>query len=463
MKISAARSVVSTIIHLSEPAARFVQVRQTPRGPQLLTLKTAPAATLTAETVTQLARTLPAPPGRVVLVLPKSQVLTRTLTLPADDPGELTAMARYALADSVPYPLDECCVTIQRLATVEQRTTVLAVIIPKALLDRFLALLAPAGLTPQAIALTAEGLVRWHQRLSPRGPDGPRLVLDTLGPTLELVVVDGDRLLNVRSIPLPVAGDLPAAWLLTHVQDTLRGYTQERAGPPVTALTVSGPLLSAQGIVATLAEHLALPVTVADPTASPFTQMLAHEADTLTTLPWSDLFGLALVPSAPVLDLLPAEVRQQQAREARRRQGLELAAWLGLCAWLGAGLGVVETLRQGRLQHLLRQEQATVAAPAGRAAALAHYLARLAENAPGYVAAATVLSNLQSAVPANVALDRITLEAATLTVSGTAPTLGDAMALVTQLQRQPTVRTATLRTATAERGGRLHFLVEARR
>lgn len=463
MKIKAPPVTVETLVSVGDQVVRLAQVRHEAQGPVLLALTTRPTASVTGESLRGLVRTLPAPPGRVLLVVSKTQVLTRCVTLPAEDPGELVTMARYAVADTLPYALDDCVVAVQPLRSFEKKTTVLAVITPRAALDRLLSLLAPAGLTPHAIALGAEGLARWHQRLSPGGPEGPRLVLETLGDTLELAIVEGERLWQVRSLPLPALTERSAAWFVTQVQETLQGYMQERVGPAVTALTVSGPLLGTQGIIATLAEHLALPVTMADPTAGPFTQALAHQATALTAQPWSDLFGLALAPTALTLDLLPAEVTRTHARDAVRHQALAVVTWFGICAWLGAGVFGVAWLQSTRLHQTLAHQQTRWAATATHAQAVARYLDQVMEAQPVYAASLTLLTELQTSLSEAVTVEQVSLRGGHLTLQGSAATLGDVMQVVEAWSRLPTLTDVTLPHATAAHGGRVRFTVEARR
>ncbi len=461
-RLTRAVTSTTTLVHVGDRAVRLLQVRHTPTGPELVTVKTRATAGLTPAIFATITRSLPAAPGRVILVLPKAQVLTRVLTLPADDPGELATMARYALADSLPYALDDCLVAVQRLQTFDKKTRVLAVITPKATLNTLLALLAPAGLTPQAIALSSEGLVRWHQCLLPGETASPRLVLETLGDTLELALVEQDRLLTLRSLPLPPQGCAPA-WVVTQVQETLQGYVQERLGPPITQITVSGPVLSAQAVVATLSEHLNLPVVVADPTAGPFTQALAHMAEELTTQPWSDLLGLAVTQAPFALDLLPADLKQQQAHEAVQRLGLRALTWLGLCAWLGAAnLGLL-TLRHARWQEIWHTQHAGINAQATHAQTIAHYLDAVATAQTAYAAQMTGLTDLQASLPAGVALEQLTLHGPEVTVQGSAPTLGAVMQAITHWHELSSLTALTLQQATADRGGRIHFTVEARR
>lgn len=438
---------VTTLVSISDGTGRLLQVRQTAGGPQLLTVQAQPSDALPA-TVNR----LPAPPGRVILVLPKVQVLTRYLTLPTDDLGELATMARYAVAETLPYPLEECTVAVQLLHRGEQQTKVLALILSNAVFTPMLALLRRAGLEPQAVALASEGIARWHQALSPGGAT-PRLVVEMLGRTLELIIAHEDQVLALRSVPLPAEGEPLTPWLITHAQEAVRTYAQERAGLPVQAVTVSGPELSSPGVVAALAEHLGLPVAVADPLGSPFVQALAGEASSLTAVPWSDLFGLASSPEPVTVNLLPAEIRQAQHRQAIESAARRALGWAALCLWLAAGVCGLAAARNLRFTQVLVQQQAAIAGAAQRAEQLAQHLSRLPAAQAALAARLRALTELQAALPAAVTLEQVTLEGNRLTVVGSAPGLADVTTWMTGAG-------LTMTQAMTERGGRLRFTLE---
>ncbi|MBI3291688.1 MAG: hypothetical protein HYZ73_02605 [Elusimicrobia bacterium] len=413
-------SEATTLVEWGEGALKILQVRRSRGEPELLSVRVLPLSGAEEGTaLKQAAAALPAPPGNVLLVLPKAQLLIRLLNLPMDDPGELSAMARYQLAGDLPYPIEDCSVSTQVIAQTEGKAKVLVVIVPRALLDRTLGILREAGLEPKAVAVASEGLARWHESLAPNLPVGPRLILETTEETLELAIVAEDKLLELRSLPLPHGELLGAGWLLTQVQETLGSYKQRNVGPPVAGVSVGGPNLTDAGILATLQEHLGLSVRAADPLASRFKEALAAQADQVAQSSFSSLLGLALRPRVH-LDLLPAEIRQRQTAENRFRKRIGLFGWIALCLWLGALPLGLKANRHYKAIDRVKLEIAALQPQAASSQQMNQQWALVQQAQQTYADAFERLKTFFDSTPEGIALESVALESKHLTASGSA-------------------------------------------
>ena len=451
---------VSTLICLGERAVRLVQLRHAADGPRLLALKVRPADSLASGALHSIVRSLPAPVGRVVLVLPKSWTVTRHVTLPTDDPGELTTMARYAVAEGLPYPVEDCVLAVHPLRTADKKTTALVIVAPRDVLYGALERCRQAGLRPSAIALGAEGMVRWHARLVPALEGGVRVSLDVIDETLEIAIAEGEHLLAFRSVPLPQSDRPVATWLVEHVRETVRQYERELMGPPLRAVVVGTHLLNQQGITAALSEHLGLPVHVAEISAAGLATEVTESAEQLADTAWSDLLGFALAPLAPTLDLLPAEVRHAQAREAIHRLGWRVAAWCGVCVWLGAAVAGATGGRAMRELRRVERQQESRTAVAARLRTRASHLEIVGHRQHAYAEWVGLINALQTGLPAGVTVERLACDRQVLTVHGSAVAFSDVTGVVEGMSRLPGVRDVALHKATTERDGRIRFVVE---
>jgi len=325
MKRSVAVEVL-TAVSMHGGWVKLLQVRREPQGAlKVLGLKARRMPPedegLTVQALAGLVKGLPEPVRQVVGLFPAEGILTRTLTLPSQDPAELRAMAAYQLEGLLPYSVQECVVSIKVLGSAGEATRVLAAVAQRAEIERMLRICRAAGLELTELACSTEAVGRWHQACWPKGLPAAAgwLVAELTLEGLELAVLVGGSLVYMRQVPLAIADADEAA---TRIAETLQAYQTEKAGPPVQRVTLSGwtdPLTPE--VLDRMQIQLGLPIHAVDPLeTSPFGDMLAVAVrEAAPEVSFSELLGVASAPRMLELDLLPEETRHDQLRAGQLR------------------------------------------------------------------------------------------------------------------------------------------------
>ena len=380
----------------------------------------------TAQTLKEMLEDAPAPAKEAVGLLPKGEVLTRYLVLPSSDPEELRAMALYQLEGTLPYPAQECVVSVKALGPVGEGTRVLAVVSHRSSVERLIQICRQAGLELSGISISSEAVSRWHKACWPsagQAPPAAWLAVEVAPDGLDVGVLAQGKMVYMRQVPHP-PGSLDQ--LVASIQETSQAYAREQIGPAVEMVTVSGSLERyGAAPLERLEAVLQMPVHRVDPLeASPFREALAAVAQEIgaSEISFSELLGAACGGRLLELDLLPAEtrLRQEKARfalEVRRSVVLGLICAAVVLGWFG--------LRFSAISRQLRQSQAEIrlleaqTAPIRAAGAQIRTVAA-ARQAYGHEMA--LLSDAMERLPSGTTIRFLGLESGgTLTVRGSAP------------------------------------------
>lgn len=429
---------------------RHLQVREVPEGDPVA------AANALGEMVAALDR----PMGRCLLVVPRSDVLVRYAKLPSRDPAELSNLATYQLHGELPFPVEECCVAVQPLAVDEDGTRAFLAVVHRPLVERLLTLAKSAGLVPEAIAVSTEGVALWAGRLwKPLGLTPPRgwAFAAVAGETVELGVVEQGTLVFMRRSTLP---ELTPDQLALLVQETVTAYRREPRGIAPEAALAIGTFAEPAAWETALRERLGWPVSVVDPASSQLWEepLTTVSLELLHELGLVDLLGVATRPRQIALDLLPVDIKQERLQRELQR------AWRGIGIWVGVGLGVVALtsalgvlhewrrvrqleVRVAQLEPQARRVQAQVAlveqglAARRRTEQLLHLLTRAAAQ-----------------MPAGLTWSTATLEAqGRFTIKGAARDYNGLFSTLAALSQVPGVWQAALQSAIERQAGQVEF------
>ena len=369
MRSSQAVEVI-TAVSLHGGRVKLLQARREAKGSiTLLGMKTRQARGSGEESLVQdlrqIVQSLPEAPTEVIGLFSSDAILTRYLSLPSQDPAELQAMALYQLEGSLPYPIQQCVVSVRALGPMGEATRVLVAVAHRPEVEKLVRVCGQAGLKLTRIASSTEAVGCWHQACWPEEGQASSgwLVAEFTEDGLDLGVLLKGSLAYVRHVP-HVTGD----WedLAARLEETLQAYRKERLGADISRVSVSGRLdLLAPGALERLEATLGLPVHRIDPLErSPFRDALALAAKELVPeISFSDLLGVVCVPRLLDLDLLPLETRLGQARQAAFRQArrgflLLVSCFLAVAVWAGLRTaGVFWALRQCRTQTRLLEPQ----------------------------------------------------------------------------------------------------------
>ena len=242
-------------------------------------------------------------------------------------------------------------------------STVAVIACQREVVERTVAVLREAGLSPNVLTLSSWGVLEWYRRFR-RGGTEPALVIHVDDTRTDLVLISEDRIVSSRGIGQGAtdwgAGGEVAELLAAEAGRSQAAIQKELPGVAVRAvvLTGSGDLA---GWSEPLAQRLGCPVTAVEG-SGPLPRWPASASAAGSPVV---VGGLACGTLRGLLDLSPPEVR---AHVRHREQVRELVAvgalLLGVLA-LGSGLLGLQAFRERRQARQLDQALATVE-PAAR-------------------------------------------------------------------------------------------------
>jgi type IV pilus assembly protein PilM len=207
-------------------------------------------------------------PKNVRLGVSNQQIVVRVIDLPPiEDREERDQAVRFQAAEAIAMPLDEAILDHQVAGygqNAEGAPTMRVVVVAarRSMIEPLIDAVKRAGLKPQGIDLDAFALVRM---VVGDTSDGGARVLCHLGGVTNLAVAVGDACLFTR--PLSVAFDEPdaAARLANEIRLSIDYYMAQPEAERVTEIVVSGPGSQDEALVASIGDHVGMPVTVAEP------------------------------------------------------------------------------------------------------------------------------------------------------------------------------------------------------
>lgn len=453
-----------TILSVAGRAAKLIQADQTGEMLRLrhVAVREIPEhdAAAAAAAVRTMVAALDRPLGRCLLVIPRSEVLVRYATLPATAPEELRRLAGYQLHGELPYPVEECELSLQPLAHDDRGTHVVIAAVHRPVVEPLAAIARGAGLTPEAIAVSTEGVALWAARLWERlgqPPPARWLFAAIAGPAIELGIVANGQLLFMRAARLP--DDTPEA-VSQMIRETVSSYTRELVAPVPEAILVMGAMPSPAEWESRLAERVDRPVHLVDPASTSLweTPLTAATLELLHEVPMTDLLGVASRPRQIALDLFPLQWQIERVAAQVRR------LWRGAATWTGAGVGALAIAGLGVLAQqwvTVRSLEAEAARLKAPAAAVQRMLAGVEQALAARQRTAARLTLLHEAavrMPAPVQWSAVVLDdAGRLTIRGVAPGYSDLFDAVGALSLMPGIKPATIRSAREPAPGRVEY------
>jgi hypothetical protein len=131
----------------------------------------------------------------------------RTLSLPFDDPSKIEEVIKFEVESDLPqWDIDDVIVDFLTLHTTPGvESTLLVTAVPKERLEARLRACERAGMEPYEAELDTTALFNAAHAVGLLRPDGAQVLLHVGDTTTSVVVVDGGKLLNMRSIHTGVA------------------------------------------------------------------------------------------------------------------------------------------------------------------------------------------------------------------------------------------------------------------
>lgn len=437
---------------------RHLEVREVPEGD----------VRAAAQTLREMAATLDHPVGRCVGIVPRSELVVRYAKLPSREPAELLRLATYQMHGELPFPVEQCIVTLQPLATDPDGTRVFLAAVHRPVVDRLVTLAQSAGLTLDGIAVSTEGVAWWATRLWSRlGVTPPRgwLFAAVAGETVELGIVVQGTLVFMRRTTMP---ELTPERLATILQETVAASVREPVeGRPDAALLIGAfpnPSVWEDRVEAAFGR----PVSVVDPASSQLwdepvataAMELLHEVELV------DLLGVATRPRQIALDLLPVEIKQERIRARERRVWGEVAGWAAAAVLIAGAVGAAGLGRSWWQVRQLETEIAQIESSAQAVQAQVKFVEQGIAARAQTGALLTLLAQTAAHMPGGVTWSSATLEAqGRLLMKGTAPDYETLFTTVSAVSGISGVRRAQVQSAIQRQAGQVEFeiLVEGGR
>lgn len=269
---------------------------------------------------------------RVFFVLPRHEAAVRILELPTQDPDELRGMVHLGAEEIVPFPLDELATSYCLLENMDGGSArVLAVVVRRAVLETYVALLRGAGVTPEQVYLSTACLLT-----ALKGADAAAVHVAPGG--LEVAVLREGRMTFGRGVALDASAADEVAAEVRGTLSASRRESPDGAAPREILISTDG--LEADSMASALTGSLGLPVRTFDERG-------------LGSALMAGALAAARGDRAYPIELLPeTEVRRRAAAVTRSRgMRVAIAALVALVATAGVYVQAV-TQRRSYLAEL---------------------------------------------------------------------------------------------------------------
>ncbi len=419
--------------------------------PRLLTIRSHPAA-LSVDATAQLAAWLKSVKRAglsAVVVIPREQVIVRTVKFPSTQPSELAQMVELYAKAQLPYPREQAVVDFSPVRQEAGFSLVAVVACQREIVDRQLALLQGVQVPVAAVTVSSWGVLGWYQRAAElAAADEPVLVVNIDEARTDFVLAAGGRLLSSRSVGQGAQdwrGGADVVELLAAEVDRSRAAVKkELPDTDIRSILLTGLSASAQWREP-LASRLGLPVS-ALPAEPPLGGVVPSDAAMSPVV----VGGLALLPAGTRPNLSPPDVRVGLRHRAQVQQLTTLSGLLAATLVLAAALFGVQVLRQRRLAGRLDRVLAEITPTAKRVQEELRAAQLVDAVLQDRRQLAQVIAGVFRATPASIALDVLTFERTRgeLTVRGSAGSTQEVLGYIQQLQSLEGIGSAELKFST---------------
>lgn len=392
---------------------------------------------------------LPKRPAFVTVGLPRRLVTMRSISMPAVGEEEMKGILDYEVERHVPFPPEEAQYDFQMLERDAEKATVLVAAARKAEIDRYVAFLREAGITPTALGVSTFASFNALLHNQGRSVEPLTALIDLRDGEAELGVARKGVLRYSRSTTLgsgaPLDFVLPElAGLLQH----LEGSGEPHAG----RIALSGSGAGRGDLLRHLAERTGLTVEF----LHPFRRIAARGVDPQVASSLGAAVGLALngLVTLPLnIDLLPKEAAPPQ-RDPSLLMTFRLLA-LVMALMLAYVVSGAVRERQALADLLTRLNQLQVEAAKverlkGEVETLGGQIATLEKIDKEEVRKLDVLRELFQILPKGVTLTLFSVEGREVRVGGSIT--GSASDLISILEQSPVFENVQFTSPVASRG-----------
>ncbi len=259
----------------------------------------------------------------VNVAVPRNEITTRFVTLPATDEGDIHRMVRLEVEEFVPYSADELEVDeaiLQQLP--DGSSKVLVAIAHRDVVNRPVELLRKAGIEPNRVGVSCFELFNAFTFGTTLLTTGSVALVNVSDFGTDILVSEDGRVAFTRGVAHLRAPAATPEEIASELRSSLEAYFRETGGATVDRVLISGVEMPLDAVAGRLASILGLDVRTADfaSQAADLQQAGARYAVEI---------GLALSTlQRPALDvnLVPRSIVVMREIEKKRKAGLVVAA-----------------------------------------------------------------------------------------------------------------------------------------
>lgn len=282
----------------------------------------------------------------LVAVIPRRFAMLRVITLPSHAGDEIAKMVSLQIVRQTPYPPED--VVFDHLVLDKDPsgyTKVLIVIVHKDVINRYLNILAQAGLHANAFTLSSFGLLRWfnfHQKESRAKDNRPVAVVHIDAAFSEICFCENEKLFFSRGIDLGTR-DLAEEQIPSFVNQiilTVKAYTKEEGGREISRIVILSAMNEANLLREKLRQEYPFEVDLVSSVEHidvlgkrTMTSLVNDQGATLVVAQ-----GLSFPSQERAVNLLPKEVADTRKTKEKKTEWVRFIVLLFFAVILGGGV-----------------------------------------------------------------------------------------------------------------------------
>ena len=299
------------------------------------------------------------PLGELTVLVPRQDILLRTLLLPSQDKQELQQMALLQSSQHIPYENNDVVIDVLPvLQTPDGFSRTFLIAVPKERVNYYWRLLSANHLNPHKLTISSLGIYQWY-KTRVLALDETVMVINIDEQMSEILVCDQQRIYALRAVVWGAVDSRTSqlAEICHQAQLTLNQHRKDKIGRDIASILVLSAMETDNGLCEQLTAATGLPAGL-----KPINQDVALKK----TLAWpralldagasaAACLGFALADSARPIDLIPEEVKELRRAEGHRRRLMRIIV-LGV----GALLSIVFASSMGLFERygaLVRWEE----------------------------------------------------------------------------------------------------------
>ena len=391
------------------------------------------------------------------VVIPRRFAILKHLTLPSHDEEELKRMVSLQIVDKIPYSRDDIVLDYVVLNKDSSgHAKVLAIIVHKEVAQRYLKILAGAGLTPHKLVLSSLEILDWflyQQSQLGSAHREPTAIINIDVMHSEVCLCYQENLLFSRNINYG-ARDLKPESISGFIQQmdlTIDAYRKQRMGPDITKIFIISTMLEASQLKIRFQEEYKLTVDILTPLDN-----LPCQKDFKLAPLWNQngvslTAGLGLLFSNPkkTINLLPQEIHHTTRTRLRKREWVKLGLGIFLSMILGMSIFMVDIYRDSMYLKQIQKKSDQIKSNVEQAERKIQAMRFIKEQFNDRILVADIVSELYNLMPLEISLRSFSLDSnGLIVIQGFGQTGASVNAFQSQLVSSPFLKDVTLQYAT---------------